>query len=316
MSNLLRHPLSDINNKTETSKKQRTIKHASVIKEEEQEGFYPAAKLAATRKSLTLPIKRAPKADNRLEIPTKEWLTLPQSQYDIQYDLGSTTTAATKPYSEMQNGIFMLAMVARKCPFELRMQELRHVLRSHYPSGASLIYVREIFEPSDPEFRAPSLMKSPIVDVTTITREQIDRLRFVIVDEPCREIMISYLGYYERLHYTNVAFQVVDDFSRFKSKYSKIKESREKFIKLFCFTFTLHRFDSWMHRIERGWGRQRMVEGIAKRWKNLLSNRTPEELGLDTKFSYPAVVALLQSFKRKVESAPTYGDPLMKFKYE
>ena len=316
MSSLLRYPLDDINNKTASSKKQRTIKHTSVIKkEEEQQGFHPAKKLAATRKSLPLPNKRAPKVDNRLEIPTKEWLTLPQSRYDIQYDLGSTTTA-TKSYSEMENGICMLAMVARKCPFELRMQELRHVLRSHYPSGASLIYVREIFEPSDPEFRPPSLMlKSSTIDVTTITREQIDRLRFVIVDEPCREIMISYLGYFERLYYTNVAFQVVDDFSRFKSKYSKIKESREKFIKLFCLTFTLHRFDSWMHRVERGWGRQRMVEGIAKRWKNLLYNRTPEDLGLDTKFSYPAVVALLQSFKRKVECAPTYGDPSMKFKF-
>jgi hypothetical protein len=317
MSSLLRHPLSDINNKTASTKKQRTIKHTSVINKEEEQGFYPATKLAATlKKSLPLPIKRAPKADNRLEIPTKEWLTLPQSQYGIKYDLGSTTTA-TKPYSEMENGILMLAMVARKSPFELRMQELRHVLRSHYPSGASLIYVREVFEPSDPEFSPPSLMKSPTVDVTTITREQIDRLRFVIVDEPCREIMISYLGYYERLHYTNVAFQVVDDFSRFKIKYSKIKESREKFIKLFCFTFILQRFDSWMRRIERGgWGRQRMVDGIAKRWKNLLYNRTPEELGLDTNFSYPAVVALLQCFKRKVESAPTYGDPSMKFKYE
>jgi hypothetical protein len=313
MSSLLRHPLSDINNKTASSKKQRTIKHTSVIKE--KQGFHPAKKLAATRKesSLPLPIKRASKADNRLEIPTKEWLTLPQSQYGIQYDLGSTTTTATN--SEMGNGIFMLAMVARKCPFELRMQELRQVLRSNYPSGASLIYVREIFEPSDPELRA-QLKDSLTVDVTTITREQIDRLRFMIVDQPCREIMISYLGYYERLHYTNVALQVVDDFSRFKIKYSKIKESREKFIKLFCFTFALKRFDSWMHRIERGWGRQRMVEGIAKRWKNLLNNRTPEELQLDTKFSYPAVIALLRSFKRKVESAPTHGDPSMKFKYE
>jgi hypothetical protein len=315
MSSLLRRPLSEVNKKTASSKKQRTIEHTSIIKEEEQD-FYNETKLAATRrKSLPFPTKRPPKADIRLEIPTKEWLTLPQSQYHIQYDLGSTTTA-TKPYSEMENGICMLAMVARKCPFELRMQELRHVLRSHYPSGASLIYIREIFEPSDPEFQPPSLMQSPAVDVTTITLEQIDRLRFVIVDEPCREIMISYLSYYERLQYTNVAFQVVDDFSRFKSKYSKIKESREKFMKLFCFTFTLQRFDSWMHHIERGWGRQRMVEGIAKRWKNLLCNRTPEELGLDTKFSYPAVVALLQSFKRKVESAPTHGDPSMKFKYE
>jgi hypothetical protein len=140
------------------------------------------------------------------------------------------------------------------------MQDLKHVLRSHYPRRASLIYVREAFEPSDPECRPPSLMKSPTVDVTTITKEQIDRLRFVIVDEPFREIMISSLGYYECLHYTNVAFQVVDDFSRFKSKYSLIKESREKFIKLFCFTFILQRFDSWMRRIDRGrWGRQRMV---------------------------------------------------------
>ena len=70
-----------------------------------------------------------------------------------------------------------------------------------------------------------------------------------------------------------------------------------------------------MYRMERGWGRQRMVEGLAIRWKNLLNNRTPEGLGLDLEFSYPAVAALLHSFKQKVEHAPTFGDPPMIFKY-
>jgi hypothetical protein len=66
-------------------------------------------------------------------------------------------------------------------------------------------------------------MKSPTVDATKIAREQIDQLCFVIVDEPRREMMmISCLGCYELLqHHTNVAFQVVDDFSCFKSNHQR-----------------------------------------------------------------------------------------------
>jgi hypothetical protein len=58
-----------------------------------------------------------------------------------------------------------------------------------------------------------------------------------------------------------------------------------------------------------------MVEGLATRFKNLLATKTPEELDLDEEFSFPAVLHLLEVFRATVESAPTYGDPKMVFKY-
>jgi hypothetical protein len=208
----------------------------------------------------------------------------------------------------------ILQMAVNKCPFELKMQELKSVLSTKYPTGAGLVYVREVFEPQDPEYGPPWQLGST-VDVTSITQEQMSRLRLMICDEKRREVMLSYLSFYGKLPYES-ACNVVDHFDAFKKKYSKVRDHRVKFNRIFCFTFCLKKFDGWMYRMERGWGRSRMVEGLATRWKNLLNSRTPQELGLDTEFSFLAVKTLLQSFKVKVELAPTYGDPRMVFKYE
>jgi hypothetical protein len=205
----------------------------------------------------------------------------------------------------------ILQMAVNKCPFELKMQELKNVLLTKYPTGAGLVYIREIFEPQDPGWQS----LGPTVDVTSITQEQMSRLRLMICDEKRREEMLSYLSFYGTVPH-EAACNVVDHFDAFKKKYAKLRDHRVKFNRIFCFTFCLKQFDGWMYRMERGWGRSRMVEGLATRWKNLLNSRTPHELGLDTEFSYPAVKTLLEIFKVKVELAPTYGDPRMVFKYE
>jgi hypothetical protein len=52
----------------------------------------------------------------------------------------------------MENGVLMLlAMVAGNFPFELQMQDLRHVLRSHCPIGASLTCLGKVFELINPD---------------------------------------------------------------------------------------------------------------------------------------------------------------------
>jgi hypothetical protein len=294
-----RKPLRDLNNVAPPSKKQRPINEASVEKPNQSGAKGPSS-----------PDGSSVQND---EILIRNWLTLPHSQFGVHYNLGATKTYKHPPTSD-QRGIAILQMAANKCAFALKMQELKDVLHTKYPTGAGLVYVREIFEAGDPEY-GPTWQLRTSIDVTTITQEQMSRFRIMIVDDKRGEVMLSYLRFYEMLPF-DAACSVVDHFEAFKKRYAKLRDHRVKFNQIFCFTFALCKFDGWMYRMERALGRSKMVEGLATRWKNLLLNRTPEELGLDIEFSYAAVQALLQSFKEKVANAPTFGDPRMVFKYE
>lgn len=255
-------------------------------------------------------------AEKNNEILMRSWLTLPHSQFGILYDLGSTRMYETEPPMSNENGMAVLQMAANRCPFELKMQELKNVISTKYPQkGAGLVYTREIFEPQDPEYGPPWIL-GPRVDVRVISQKQVNRLRIMICDENLREAMFSFANYFYSSLENYAACNVVDYFELWKKKYRQLKADRVKFNRIFCFTFCLQQFCGWMYRMERGLGRSKMVEGLAIRWKNLLKTTTPEELGLDMEFSYPAVEALLQSFKVKIEMAPTFGDPKMIFQYE
>ena len=247
------------------------------------------------------------------ELLIKQWLVLPQSLYGINYDLGTSTTLIR---TQDISGISILEMAANKSPFELKMQQLRNLLQSKYPQGASLVFVREIFEPGDVDYAfSSSLPRPPSVDVTKLARHQVDRLRLMVIPANRQAILMSYLSTFEMLPFDG-SIKVADHFSTFRFKYSKIRDCRVKFSQLFCFTFALNRYDGWMYRQDNDWGRQKVVEGLALRWKNLLKFRSPDELGIDRDFSYPAVLSLLLTFKRKVERLPTYDEPRMLFKYE
>jgi hypothetical protein len=282
------------------------------------------------------------------EVYIKSWLNLPNSQYCIQYELGSARTSRNDILSSSSSsssldqckGITILQLVASKSPFELKMQELKSVLQQKYPQGAGLVYVREFLEPADPDFplarttgvagggcsssgaalvnnennsngQCPTL----VVHVSTLSREQVGRLRLLIVGDKRRDVLVSTLRFYSTLPYHSQA-SVVDHFESFKAAYAKTRDHRKKVDSLLAVTMALHKYRGWMYRLDRGLGRSKMVESLATRWKNLLSTKTPMEMGLDEEFSFPAVMALLQDFKRTVESAPTYGDPKMVFKFD
>jgi hypothetical protein len=292
-STTTRKPLGDVTN-AGPSKKPRTIGKPTV-NHPLQQGVsqQPESKQVSFAASIE-------------EISIAKCLTLPQSEFGIHYDLGST-----KLYKHPPTGMSMLQMAANKCPFELKMQEVKDICSSKGPKGAGLVYVREIFERHDPDYRGDGTT----VDVTTITQEQMNRLRLVIAPVGLREAMVKGFRFYLQSPFFASSI-VVDHFLSFKKTYAKVRDHREKFNQLFGFTFALHKFDEWLYRMERGLGRSKMVDGLATRWKNILKHRTPEELDLDVACSYPAVIFLLQSFKAKVERAPTFGDPPMLFKYE
>jgi hypothetical protein len=271
--------------------------------------------ISASKKALPSTVRDASK-DNAASRPIfeqiliRDWLKLPQSSYCIHYDLGQTRTYRHSP-AKNTIGFSMLQMAAYKCPFELKMQELKYILNDKHPDGAGLLYIREIFQPGDPEYH----LLPGIIKVASLTQEQVDRIRVMIVDEELQDVMLPTLNFYERLPFGAIG-NVVDHFEDWKLKYAKVRDYRTKLNQIFSFTYAIHKFDAWTFRMDRGLGRSKMVAGLAMRWKNLFSVRTQEELNLDEEFSYPALLTLLQSFKAKVENAPTYGDPRMIFKYD
>jgi len=59
-----------------------------------------------------------------------------------------------------------------------------------------------------------------------------------------------------------------------------------------------------------------MVSGIAKLWKAVLK-KDDKTLMIDTDFTRPGVIALLEDFKMQVEEIQTYDDSgAIKFKYK
>ena len=84
---------------------------------------------------------------------------------------------------------------------------------------------------------------------------------------------------------------------------------------LLGFTDSIKEFDTWIHDHELGWGGEKMTASLARMWKNLLA-KSDGELGIDAEFTRPGVICLLEQFRAMVESADTYEDPPMKFKFQ
>jgi hypothetical protein len=243
------------------------------------------------------------------------WLCLPHSRFGIEYDLGSTTTTQTPlPTEKLKSGMSILKLAATRLPFEFKMQDLKTVLDSQYSHGAGLVYVREFLEPQDPDFphSARALNARVVVHAKDLSQEQVGRLRILIMSKRRQSALVSTLKCFASFSNTR---QVLDYFQSFKQYYAKTRNHGKKLDALLSLTIALCRFNGWMFRMDLCRSRSKMVEGLATRWKNLLATQTAGELELDVGFSFPAVLHLLQGFKHFVETAPTYGDPKMVFRY-
>lgn len=226
-----------------------------------------------------------------------------------------------------------LAMIKKrpscKSPFEFALEDLTEVVRrKEYPEGTALLYIREIFEPSDPEF---SYLPSNI-NVFQITREQVDRLRIMIVPKRREECLIAYLNYYETINKESHVIRsssssssassrrndVQRHFDGFKRRYSTTRDAKEKLDLIFAFSFAIQKYGGfWMYRRERRLHRAKMVAGLARHWRHLIRKHDPEELGLDREYSYPAVMHFLRAFKEQVESLEVDSrEAEIKFNYE
>jgi hypothetical protein len=266
---------------------------------------------------------------------SSSWVDLPDSRYDIVYALekpkGTSSNRNRLPLRarntlETKEGA---KKTSRGSPFERMLDNLNLVTRrSQYPEGTAIMYIREIFEPSDPEFEVVGAK----VNSSQLSQEQVDRLRIMIVPERREEILVAYLDYYniadKRVAYLDsydMAYkrarifiestQVVRHFDVFERRYASTRDPKEKLDLLFGFSFAIKKYSAWMYRYEGARSRKKMLTSLARHWRNLVMN-PPQELGLDEEFSYPALLAFLRGFKRQAESIETFDEPPIKFKFE
>ena len=251
---------------------------------------------------------------------TMAWVELPASKFGIEYSMETTLRSRfpLRPKNSFKIRSRIKKKPPRKSPFETMLDTLNHVTcRFQYPEGTAIMYVREIFEPGDPEFDYIGAKANAI----QLSEEQVDRIRLMIIPGRREELLVAYLNYYDMAskddHIFNESANVIRHFDGFKRRYSNARCIQEKFDLLFGFSFAIKQYSGWMYRREeRIRAREKMVVALARHWRNLLRKNSPEELGLDTEFSYPALLTFLRSFKRQTESVETFGDPPMKFVFE
>jgi hypothetical protein len=273
------------------------------------------------------------------------WIRLPDSKYGIDYSLedlkakkkyGSRwgSQSSRPPLRLIRNtlgvngtGAFPAPAPVQKKktiqnPFELRLQALTTIVRrSNHPEGTGLLYIREIFEPGDPEFD----FLEATINVSQLTQEQVDRLQIMIVPQRREEILLGYLDYQEASDKLLALVQspssdpaVLRNFESFQRRYASTTDMTERLDILFGFTFAIQKHSGWMYYQGNKTPRARatMVASLARQWRHLLHTYCPDQLGLDREFSYPAVLTFLQRFKDQVETTiDTFGDAPIQFHF-
>jgi hypothetical protein len=158
-------------------------------------------------------------------------------------------------------------------------------------------------------------------DNDTITQEQLDCLRFILItqnradklEEMQSLILGDQKGASMMMFNTSFSYDVQDSLEMLKSLLKKQKTPAQKLDLLLAYTHTVKEYDVWMHDNEGGMGD--FTKGLAAIWKRLLKG-TDEDLGIDAEFTKPALEEFLKQFKTMVESVEGYDDEGMKFKYK
>ena len=191
---------------------------------------------------------------------------------------------------------------------------LNHFKRvtSKYPYGNGYIDIRGAIQEGDPEWQ-----EDFDLDAVVFSEKQVRRIRVLIVpaeryiaiDEMGRLILGEEFDLRNKVLGPGFSYSVLRSYDAFKRLYSDTTEIPKRFNVIFGFTYHLSRNSRWMTHHGRGWGGEKMVAGLAQRWKGLLKQHSSQHLGLDLEFSYPAVTHFLEDFKKAVETFETYGDP-------
>lgn len=196
-----------------------------------------------------------------------------------------------------------------KSPYEIEMERLQQVCDRCSGVGYSLIrgVARDLDEADEDE-----ITDEDEFDPTQCSQEQVNYVRVVIItkerqdrmEEMSKLILGGKHGQSLMMFDTAFSYDVLNAWNAFTVRFHEAQDWQEKFDLLLGFTDTLKEHDVWMNDHEVGWGGEKMVEQLAKSWK-LTLERDNDQLGIDSEYTRPGVVALLEQFKEAVESVDT-----------
>jgi hypothetical protein len=157
------------------------------------------------------------------------------------------------------------------------------------------------------------------LDASKYTAEQMARLRFIMVtkkrDAAMKRYRLKLLGQQDGQGLmsfdTSLSYVVFDEHFCFESDLKKKKNLADKFDMLFAFTHTVKTYDVWLHDNEDGEAMLEMIDGLAASWKELLK-KSDAELGIDTEYTRPGVMAFLEQFETLVKT----NEDVKEFNYQ
>jgi len=230
------------------------------------------------------------------KMSSKTWVDLPASKYGIEYVLANEGVNASLEQRVLQYNSKTIKHYFRRSSnkiwkrtskislFEIKMNDLDRVARRDgYKDGTAVMYIREIFEPGDVEYD----YIGSYVCATQLSKEQLDRLKIMIVPKPREDILLAYLDYYntanQQDHIFNESTDVVRHFEGFHRRYSDLgTDKKAKFDLLFSFTFAVKTYSGWIHKFESTRKRTTMIGSLARHWRKILGKYTAAELGMIT----------------------------------
>lgn len=114
---------------------------------------------------------------------------------------------------------------------------------------------------------------------------------------------------------TSFSYEVMESFGELQDEYKNAKGWDAKLDKLFAYTHSIDEHDVWMHDHEVGWGGHRFIAALARLWKTVL-RQSDVTLRVDSEFSRPGLVNMLERFKAKVEAIEQIDEPEIMFNFQ
>ena len=219
---------------------------------------------------------------------------------------------------------------SHKSPYDIEMERLQQICDRCSGVGYSLI--RGVARETKPTPDVPLVDDDDDddgeiddeFDPSECSQEQVNHVRVIIItkerqdrmEEMSKLILGEQHGQSLMTFSTSFSYRVIKAWNAFTVRFQEAVDWQEKFDLLLGFTDTLKEHDVWMNDHEVGWGGEKMVEQLAKSWK-LMLERSNDELGIDSEYTRPGVVALLEQFKEAIELVDPMGlEERMKFDVE
>jgi hypothetical protein len=154
------------------------------------------------------------------------------------------------------------------------------------------------------------------------TPEQLEHIRHILVTEErgamvdlyVKKILGDQAGSRFMMFNTSFSYHVFREHD-YLCNDLKRKSLAKKFNLLFAFSYIIMKYDVWLHDHEDEEVLIAMIKDLAKRWKALLK-KTDAELGIDTKYTRPGILVFLDTFKKRMEDADSYGDEKIAFNFQ